>query len=192
MATRVRLKRYRAIIILSILRRCVSFFLVIYSVLVARAAVTRFPSMQTHTRSYAHTRTHTHTYTYIHSQYIHHLSLFHRLSFSSSWDAPIICMLINHVPSCTPSFFFFFFIKSVIKWIFIQQSTDTFCDIIAIFQASFGVRAWWQVWQCIMWRWRWRWWCRWRYFGDRRRWQWCDVDGDATMTMIMPMIMSMS
>lgn len=162
MATRVRLKRYRAIIIFSILRRCVSlFFLVIYSVLVARAAVTRFPSMQTHT----HTHTHARTYT-------HHLSLSHLPSFSSSRDAPIHLRVNNHVPSCTPSFFIFFFyqicdymnIYSTIGWY-------SLCDIMAIFQASFGVRAWWQVWRCVMWRWRWRWRCRWRYLGDRRRWQ---------------------
>jgi len=76
MATRVHLKRYRSIIIiLSIFRCCVFFVLFFFCIvpLVARAAVTHFPSARarvhthtphTHARAGTRERTHTHMHTH--------------------------------------------------------------------------------------------------------------------------------
>jgi len=129
-------KRYRSIIIiLSIFHCCVFlsffFFCVIYSVLVARAAVTHFPSAHalTHThsrirtRARARARTHTHTHTHTHTR-THATCVQTRIVIiiypsplpSSSSFLVFTCQQLcinNHV---TDPFFVFFFssIKSVV------------------------------------------------------------------------------
>lgn len=173
MATCVRLKRHRAIIItLYLVVACYPFLLVfflpfffIYSVLVARAAVTRFPFA--------------HTHTIYPSIYPFHLSSFSFFFFArqSRRQSPFsVCLFVffffihrrASVFSPLPCFFlsqsrfvrFISFIKSVAIWIYTQQSADTLCDIVAVFQASFWcsrLTASVSMTVCRRWRWRWRW-----------------------------------
>lgn len=127
----------------SLSRRCVlsfsswfffSSFFFIYSVLVARAAVTRFPFAHTHT-----------IYPSIYPFHLPSFSVFFffRETITRRQSPFFVCLfffLIHRrasVFSPLPPFFFFpnrfvrfiSFIKSVAIWIYTQQSADTLCDI---------------------------------------------------------------
>lgn len=124
------------------------FFFCVLSVLVARAAVTHFPSARarTHARTrarahtHAHTRTHARTHTYIrthtHTHRHHHLSLFPPFFVFTCQQ---LC-INNHVTH--PFFILFCSFYQICGYMNIpQQSVDALCDIMVIFQASFGVCA---------------------------------------------------
>lgn len=127
MATRVRLKRYRSIIIiLSIFRCCVflSFSFLCYPVsrtsgsdsfsLCARArARVHTHITHTHARADARERAHTHMHTHANTHRHHHLPLFHLIFFIfPRLHVQTICVITTS--QIRFSFSSFLFIKSVI------------------------------------------------------------------------------
>lgn len=158
----------------SLSRRCVFIlfflffflpFFFIYSVLVARAAVTRFPFA--------------HTHTIYPSIYPFHLSSFSYFFFARQSHADnhrflFVCLLFFFLYTVAHPFFplsLFFpfpivsFVLSVLSnlWLYeyiLNNRLILFCDIVAVFQASFWcsrLTASVSMTVCRRWRWRWRW-----------------------------------
>lgn len=130
-----------------LLRIFVLFFFLCYPVsrtsgsdsfsLCARARVhTHTP--HTHARASTRERAHTHMHTHANTSSSSSTPFSSRLLHLSSLHVQTICVITT---SQSVFHFLLFFLSSLRLYEYTQQSVDTLCDIMVIFQASFGVCA---------------------------------------------------